>query len=207
MQHLGIPTHWLSATQTTIYGFNANGTPLIGKIKLRCQIGDLKFEVTCYIIDADTSYNLLLGRPWIHHNAIVPSTLHQVMKYVSEDEKVRTLIAERHPFKGVENYFTDFLLYQDSLEVDKNSHPEEPDSGKETDTKPEENECLWEINLLVTSIDITANVESECFINEDLNLAYFSAFASDSIPSDTSTYVSSDPLLAMNALTSLCAPI
>ena len=79
---------------------------------------------------------------------------------------MRILIVERHPFKGVENYFTDFLLYQDSLEVDKNSHPEEPDSGKETDTKPEENECLWEINLLVMSIDklnfdTIANVEGE----------------------------------------------
>jgi len=61
MQHLGIPTHWLNATQTTIYGFNANGTHLMGKIKLRCQIGDLKFEVTCYVIDDDTSYNLLLA--------------------------------------------------------------------------------------------------------------------------------------------------
>ena len=60
MQHLRIPTHRLSATQMTIYGFNANGTRLMGKIKLRCQIGDLKFEVTCYVIDADTSYNLLL---------------------------------------------------------------------------------------------------------------------------------------------------
>ena len=35
----------------------------VGKIKLKCQIGDLKSEVTCYVIDADTSYNLLLGRP------------------------------------------------------------------------------------------------------------------------------------------------
>ena len=47
-----------------------------------------------------------------------------------------------------------------------------------------EDECLWEINLFVTSIDkldvnITVNVEGEWFINEDLDLAYFSAFASD----------------------------
>ena len=50
MQHLGIPTHRLSATQTTIYDFNANGTRPIGKIKLKCQIGDLRSEVTCYVI-------------------------------------------------------------------------------------------------------------------------------------------------------------
>ena len=99
MQYLGIPTHWLSATQTTIYGFNANGTHLMEKIKLSCQIRDLKSEITCYVIDVDTSYNLLLGRPWIHRNAIVYSTLHQVMKYVGEDRKVRGLIVERHLFK------------------------------------------------------------------------------------------------------------
>jgi len=40
MQHLEILTHWLSATQTTIYGFNANGTPPMGKIKLKSQIGE-----------------------------------------------------------------------------------------------------------------------------------------------------------------------
>src|SRR3954464_6441844 len=79
MEHLSIPAHRLSATDTNIFGFNANSTRPMGKIKLRCQIGDLKTEMTVYVIDADTSYNLLLGRPWIHMNHIVPSALHQVM--------------------------------------------------------------------------------------------------------------------------------
>jgi len=183
----------------------------MGKIKLRCQIGDLRSEVTCYAIDADTSNNLLLGRPWIYCKPIVPSTLHQVMKYVDEDGKVRILIAERYPLKGVENYFTDSLLYQDSLETDENPHPEEHDSGNEVAIEPEE-ECLWEINSLVTSIDklnfnTTVNVEGEWFIIENLDLAYFSAFASVSVSSDTSTNVDNDPWSAMNALTSLRAPI
>src|SRR2546429_285069 len=89
----------------------------MGKIKLRCQIGDLKTEVTVYVIEADTSYNLLLGRPWIHRNHIVTSTLHQVMKYVDDQGQVRTLVAEQRPFKGVEKYFTDVLLYQEAHEV------------------------------------------------------------------------------------------
>jgi len=71
------------------------------------------------------------------------------MKYIGEDEKVRTLIVERHTFKGVKNYFTNSLLYQDSLEPDENPHPEEPDSGNEADMEPEEDEYLWEINPLV----------------------------------------------------------
>ena len=92
--------------------FNANGARLMGKIKLKCQIGDLKSEVTCYVIDIDISYNLLLGWPWIHRNFILLPTLHQVIKYADEWERVRTLIVEKYPFKGVENYFTDSLPHQ-----------------------------------------------------------------------------------------------
>jgi len=60
---LGIPLSMLSTTITTIYGFNARSSHPLGKIHLWCQIGDLKSEVTCYVIDTDTSYNLLLRRP------------------------------------------------------------------------------------------------------------------------------------------------
>ena len=99
--------------------------------------------MTCYVIDADTSYNSLLGRPWIHRNSIVPSTLHQVMKYTDEGGEVRTLISEKHLFKEVENYFTDSLLYQDSLKTDEDPHPENLDSGNEADIELEpEEECF-----------------------------------------------------------------
>ena len=60
---LGILLNRLSATTTTIYGFNSGSSHPLGKIQLCCRIGDLKLEVTCYVIDADTSYNLLLGQP------------------------------------------------------------------------------------------------------------------------------------------------
>ena len=88
------------------------------------------------------------------------------MKYVDEDGKVRTLIVERHPFKRIKNYFTNSLLYHDSLEVNENPHPKKPDSSNEADTEPDEDECLWEINPFITSIDkldfdTTANVEGE----------------------------------------------
>src|SRR3954469_17651134 len=117
MEHLSIPAHRLSATDTNIFGINANNTRPMGKIKLRCQIGDLKSEVTVYVIDANTSYNLLLGRLWIHKNHIIPSTLHQVMKYMDAQGQVYTLVAEKHPFRGVETHFTDSFLYQDANEA------------------------------------------------------------------------------------------
>ena len=64
----------------------------MGKIKLKCQTGELKSEGTCYVIDADTSYNLLLGRPWIRCNFIVPSMLYKIMKYDDEEGEVIMLL-------------------------------------------------------------------------------------------------------------------
>ena len=134
------------------------------------------------------------------------------MKYIDGSGKVRTLITERHPFKGVENYFTDSLLYQDSVETDEISQPEEPDSGNEADTESEKEECMWELDPLVTStnkldVDNTADDVGGWYLNEDLDLAYLSVFASDSVPSDTSTEVDDDLWSAMDALTSLHVPV
>ena len=133
----------------------------MGKIKLRYQIGDLGYDVVLHHW-RDTSYNLLLWRQWIHRNAIVPSIFHQVMKY-SNKGVVRTLITERYPFKGVENYFTDSLLYQVPLEAAENPSPEDSYSISEADTELEaEEECLWEINpiilILISSISITLSM-------------------------------------------------
>src|SRR3954463_11246981 len=122
----------------------------MGKLKLRCQIGDLKTEVTVYVIDADTSYNLLLKRRWIHRNHIVPSTLHQVMKDVDDQGQVRTLVAEQRPFKGVENYFTDALLYQEAHEVvvqDKEVLDPANEADREPPSESDNGSEEWELNL------------------------------------------------------------
>src|SRR4051812_43818079 len=150
MEHLSIPAHRLSSTDTNIFGFNANSTRPMGKIKLRSQIGDLKTEVTVYVIDADTSYNLLLGRPWIYRNHVVPSTLHQIMKYVDAQGQVRTLVAEQRSFKGVENYFTDALLYQEAHEVVVQVKEElelENEADRESVSESDNGSEEWELNL------------------------------------------------------------
>ena len=61
----------------------------------------------------------------------------------------------------------------------------------------EEEKYLWKINPLVTGVeklnfDTTINIEGEWFINENLDLVYFSVFASYSVSSDTSTDVDGD---------------
>jgi len=123
------------------------------------------------------------------------------------------LIAEKYMFKGVKNYFTNSFLYQDPLEATEDPSLEDSDSDNEVDTEPEPKEkCLWELNPLIMSIDKldfnnTANNVGEWSISENFDLAYLSALASDSVSSDTSTDVNSDPLSTIDVLTSLHAPV
>jgi len=117
---LDISLYRLPATTTTIYGFNAGSSHPLGTIRLRCRIGSLKSEVTCYVINADTSYNLLLGRPWIHANWIVPSTLHQCFKYVEDDATGRIVFAEKQPFKGWKTTLLTLSYIKRSVKRQKN---------------------------------------------------------------------------------------
>ena len=59
--------------------------------------------------------------------------------------------------------------------------------------------------MSINKLDVnnTADDVGEWYINKELNLAYFSVFASDSVPSNTSTNVDNDPWSATDALTSL----
>lgn len=110
----------------TIQGYNADSLRAIGKIRLKCQLADLKSEITCYVIDNDTSYNLLLGRPWIHGNFAVPSTLYQCFKYVDEDKKKSTnkkVFADRKPGSKL-IYCEDSKLYDPASGDDSSSEEE-----------------------------------------------------------------------------------
>ncbi|KAM2148114.1 hypothetical protein ACFX1Q_004772 [Malus domestica] len=72
-------------------------------------IGELKSSVMFHVIDARTSYGLLLGRPWIHANGVVPSTIHQCLKFYQE--RVKVIYGDTKPFTEAESHFADAKLY------------------------------------------------------------------------------------------------
>ncbi|XP_070025944.1 uncharacterized protein [Nicotiana sylvestris] len=59
-------------------------------IKLREQASTVKLPMdeTEMVLDMDTSYNFLQGRPWIHAAGVVPSTLHQMVKFEHENQEI-----------------------------------------------------------------------------------------------------------------------
>ncbi|KAH0642039.1 hypothetical protein KY285_032902 [Solanum tuberosum] len=112
LKKLEISIDKLSKSYLTIQGFNQGGQRSIGKIRVRLSIGDLKSNTLIHVIDAKTSYNLLLGCPWVHENGVVPSTLHQCMKYMKYGEVVK-IDADINPFTETESYFADAKFYLD----------------------------------------------------------------------------------------------
>ncbi|KAL0361088.1 UNVERIFIED_CONTAM: hypothetical protein Sradi_3793300 [Sesamum radiatum] len=77
MNELGITSEDLSRSRLTIQGFDQGTQRAVGMTRLDLTVGELKASTLFHIIDARTSYNLLLGRSWLHENGVVPSTLHQ----------------------------------------------------------------------------------------------------------------------------------
>jgi hypothetical protein len=82
---------------------------------------DLKLETLCthvvfHVIDAATSYNALLGRPWLHDNQVVPSTLHQCIKYVDQSGETTRVFADKRPFTEAESFYADAKFYFEPVE-------------------------------------------------------------------------------------------
>ncbi|KAJ8622008.1 hypothetical protein MRB53_030537 [Persea americana] len=113
---LGIPPSKLSHTSVSIFGYGGTAQRPIGKIRFKLQIGDLISEVTVYAIKTPSCYNILLGRPWIHENGVIPSTLHQCIKFVGDDGLRHLVFADKKPFKSKEVHFVDLQMYRDEKE-------------------------------------------------------------------------------------------
>ena len=110
LKELVITAGKLSESRLLIQGFNQGGQRSIGSIKLEIHMGDLRSSAWMHVIDAKTSYNILLGRPWVHENRIVSSSYYQCLNYL-EGGIERKIVAENNPFIKVETHFADTKFY------------------------------------------------------------------------------------------------
>ncbi|XP_059281291.1 uncharacterized protein LOC132034986 [Lycium ferocissimum] len=110
VKELGISVDELSESRLMIQGFNQGGQRAIGAVKLEINMGGMCSNAWMHVIDAKTSYNILLGRPWIHENKVVPSTYHQCFKYL-EDGVQKKIVADDEPFAETEAHFADAKFY------------------------------------------------------------------------------------------------
>ncbi|KAM1575819.1 hypothetical protein ACFX10_032213 [Malus domestica] len=135
MTTIGIKAEELSISRLLIQGFNQGGQRTIGMIRVEMTIGELKSSTIFHVIDARTSYSLLLGRPWIYANGVVPSTLHQCLKFYREGVKV--IYGDTKPFTEAESHFADAKFYMDEDMVPEALAKEIKSMGKTTPKKQE----------------------------------------------------------------------
>ncbi|XP_070019262.1 uncharacterized protein [Nicotiana sylvestris] len=66
----------------TLTGFNNAVERTSGEIVLFVLAGGVTLETTFHVMNQETTYNAIIGRPWIHAMRAVPSSFYQVIKFL-----------------------------------------------------------------------------------------------------------------------------
>ncbi|KAK9943094.1 hypothetical protein M0R45_008713 [Rubus argutus] len=110
-----------------VYDFSGNKKKTMGVIPLEVTVGSKGIVTGFYVISAETTYNAILGRDWIHKHMCIPSTLHQLLIFWNGDE-VEVVKADK-PFKATANVVE--AAYYDEL-VGPSEIQREDNSGRIT---------------------------------------------------------------------------
>ncbi|XP_077232000.1 uncharacterized protein LOC143865636 [Tasmannia lanceolata] len=65
-----------------ILAYDGTRRDVVGTLATEIHIGGGMFEIEFQVLDIKPSFNLLLGRPWLHKYEVVPSSLHQKLKFI-----------------------------------------------------------------------------------------------------------------------------
>ncbi|KAL0340150.1 UNVERIFIED_CONTAM: hypothetical protein Sradi_4531800 [Sesamum radiatum] len=142
LKELQIPMDELSNSRLMIQGFNQEGQRAVGIIRMQLTMEDMVSSALFHVIDAKTSYNMLLGRPWLHENVVIPSTLDQWFKYC-RNGVVKKVFGDNKPFTEVESHFADAKYCIEDVEKGKEVLlPEEPKSFNNQNTRKNDSSTL-----------------------------------------------------------------
>lgn len=93
LSRLGVDDSLIQPNDMMVRAFDGTKTSTYGEIDLKVLVGPCEFEIPFVVIDIPAVFSLLLGRPWIHTTGSIPSSLHQRVKFISNN-KLITVIAE-----------------------------------------------------------------------------------------------------------------
>ncbi|GAA0150920.1 hypothetical protein LIER_09753 [Lithospermum erythrorhizon] len=126
-------------------------------------LNDTRNGITSWFhaIDARVTYNVLLGRPWIHSSNAVPSTLHQCLKYCQSGIE-RMIKADENPFTVEESQFSNAKYFQRK----KVTEPQQLEVLETSKTEPlilprkddKIKKALQGLTLLLTQLDKVASM-------------------------------------------------
>nr|VDC96094.1 unnamed protein product [Brassica oleracea] len=78
---LGLEESALTRRITSLIGFSGEVKQKAEEVTLPVYADGVNMSTKFLVVDCDSSYNKILGRPWIHGMGAVPSTVHQMVKF------------------------------------------------------------------------------------------------------------------------------
>ena len=77
------PSDFRLSTQT-VRAYDGTRRTVMDTITEHVMIGPIRYSVLFQVLRIQSSFNLLLGHPWIHKASAIPSSLHQNVKFIHE---------------------------------------------------------------------------------------------------------------------------
>jgi hypothetical protein len=79
LHRLGRSAGDLIKTNITLRDFNGQTSEAQGILSVDLTVGNKTILASFFIVNSKSTYNILLGRDWIHANCCIPSTMHQCL--------------------------------------------------------------------------------------------------------------------------------
>ncbi|PVH62876.1 hypothetical protein PAHAL_3G420600 [Panicum hallii] len=86
LRRLGWSTEDLIKTNVTLSDFNGQTSEAQGILSVDLTIANKTIPTSFFIVNSKSTYNVLLGRDWIHTNCCIPSIMHQCLIQCDGDE-------------------------------------------------------------------------------------------------------------------------
>ena len=81
---LGFSSSDFRPSTQTIRAYDETQRTVMGTLRTHVMIGPVRYSILFQLLRIQSSFNLLLGRPWIHEAGAMPSSLHQKLKFIHE---------------------------------------------------------------------------------------------------------------------------
>ena len=114
-----IPQKHIVRQPISITNFGSQKIKTIGHVQLDLAVGPNRSTTKFHVIEAETPYQALLGRTWLHRYAAIPSTYHQCVKAIYNNEVV-AIAGSQKPFRVDEAHMADAVFYN---HVDEDEPP------------------------------------------------------------------------------------
>ncbi|PKI52581.1 hypothetical protein CRG98_027009 [Punica granatum] len=88
LKQMNVDFNRIQPSKTAVRRFDGSRRDVNGEIDLPIYVGPCSFAVTFQVLDIPNAFNLLLRRPWIHSAGVVPSSLHQKLKFIVEGKLI-----------------------------------------------------------------------------------------------------------------------